>query len=98
MRAVLEHLDTNTIVKPADSVSWSCIDDEAILLNLNNGFYYTLNEVGCEVWKLVNEQRTIREIGIEMCQIYDVDQQQIEQDIWTLFQEMQQEELIGIVS
>ncbi len=91
-------MNSNTIIQRVEHVAWSNIDDEAILLNLENGFYYTLNEVGCDAWQLLDGKRTLRELGFELCHIYDVDQQQIEQDLYHIFQEMQQEALIQIVS
>jgi hypothetical protein len=89
-----EHLDLHTIAVPAEHVCWSCIDDEAVLLNLNNGYYYTLNPVGCDVWQRLDGARTVQEIGAEMCDLYAVQQPQVEQDILALFRDLQHEDLI----
>ena len=89
-------MDVEVVTKHAESVAWNCLDDEVILLNLRNGFYYTLNEVGCDAWQLIDEKRTIREIGREVRKMYDVDLPQIEQDLCLLFQQMYQEGLIVI--
>ncbi len=91
-------MDSDTIIQRVEHVAWSNIDDEAILLNLENGFYYTLNEVGCDAWQLLDGKRTLGELGLELCQLYDAEQQQIEQDLCSIFQEMQQEALIRTVS
>lgn len=85
-----------SIPKHPEHVAWSQIDDEAILLNLDSGLYYTLNEVGCDAWQYIDAQRTIRDIGREMCALYDAEQEQIEQDLCILFQQLQQEDLILI--
>lgn len=87
-------MNFQSIPKQAEHVAWSQIDDEAILLNLNNGFYYTLNDVGCDAWKLIDAQRTIDDIGREMRALYAVEQDQIEQDLCILFQQLQQEDLL----
>ena len=41
----------------------SCeLGDEAVILNLEDGAYYGLNEVAARVWKIVQEPRTVGEI------------------------------------
>lgn len=90
-------LNLDTIAKPADKVLWNQIDDEAIVLNLNNGYYYTLNSVGCEMWKLLDGTQTVRNIARVLCEIYDATQEQIESDMLTLLSECQNEELITVV-
>jgi len=87
-------MDLQVIPKQAEHVAWSQIDQEAILLNLNNGFYYTLNEVGCDAWKLIDAQRTLRAISAEMRALYAVEQAQIDRDLCALCAELQQEGLI----
>ncbi len=91
-----ERLTIHSIAAPVENVVWSCIDNEAILLNLENGFYYTLNDVGCKIWELIDGKRAISGIGLEICSMYAISQQQVEQDLCGLFQDMLQEKLITI--
>ncbi len=91
-----ENITIHSIVVPVENVSWSCIDNEAILLNLENGFYYTLNEVGCDSWKLIDARRMLKDIGAELCKVYDVDRQQVERDLLTLAEELRREKLITV--
>ena len=90
-------LDIHTVAKHAEQVCWSCIDDEAILLSLSRGFYYTLNSVGCDLWKSIDGKRTVRDLGRALCSIYEAAQNQVESDILSLFDELLHEELIVIV-
>ena len=93
-----ESLEFHSIVKPADQVLWSRIDNEAILLNLNNGYYYTLNAVGCEVWNLLDGDQTVKEIATALCNIYDVTQEQLERDLLALLQGCLEEHLLTRVA
>lgn len=90
----MEIINLQSIPKQAEHVAWSQIDDEAILLNLDNGLYYTLNEVGCDAWQFINAQRSISDIGREMCALYEVEPEQVEQDLCNLFQHLLQEQLV----
>lgn len=91
-----EHITIHSIVVPVEHVTWSCIDNEAVLLNLENGFYYTLNEVGCDSWKLMDARRMLKDIGEELCEIYDIDRQQVEDDLLALAEELRREKLITV--
>jgi hypothetical protein len=94
----LKPLELTTVLKPADKVMWSRIDDEAILLNLHNGYYYTLNAVGCDIWKLLDGTQTVQDIARALCNIYEVTQEQSETDLLALLQECLAENLITIVA
>lgn len=91
-------LTLDSIPVPADYVTWSGIENEAILLNLRNGFYYTLNEVGCESWKLMDARRAIRDIAGELCGIFEVERSQAERDLLALSEDLRREELITVAS
>lgn len=98
MTTTADSFDLNVIPVHVDHVCWSELDGEAILLNLDNGFYYTLNPVGCEVWKLMDGCRTLTEISTEIQAQYDVERKQLQEDVCSLFQQLQQEDLIGIMT
>lgn len=56
------------------------IDGEAIIINLDSGIYYSLNEVGTAIWELADGNRTIREIAKAICDEYAVDHEEAEKD------------------
>ena len=90
--------DIQTVAQHAEQVCWNCLDGEAILLDLRKGSYYTLNAVGCDLWQCIDGKRTVREIGSELCRIYDAPQSRVEADVLALFDELWQEELITHVT
>ena len=83
-----------TIARPDKQVLCQHIDDEAILLNLQNGHYYTLNPVGAEMWKLLDGTRSIQDIAGILCRIYAAHQDQIEHDMLNLLRECHVEKLV----
>ncbi len=40
------------IISRSPEVQWTVLDGEAVLLNLENGVYYTLNGVGTKICQL----------------------------------------------
>ena len=48
------------------------IDDEILMMSIEDGKYYGLNPVGSEIWKLIEEPKTIEEIIPALMDIFDI--------------------------
>jgi Coenzyme PQQ synthesis protein D (PqqD) len=70
------------------------IDDEAIMINLVSGNYYSLDSVGGEVWDLVEQSRSVDEIVTELGNRYEADEELIRRSVSDLFEEMSREQLV----
>jgi len=75
----------------------SCeLGDEAVILNLEDGAYYGLNEVAARVWKLVQEPRTVGEIRDSLLEVYDVSIDSCTNDLLSLIEQLKAWKLIEI--
>lgn len=79
---------------PADKVTDRIIEDEAVILNLDNGQYYTLNYVGTLIWKMLGKQKTLEEISAALKAEYKVDEAHLNKDIASLISNLEHESLI----
>lgn len=61
---------------------------QTVLLDVDRGRYYTLNEVGGRIWSLVCEGTSFAEIVDRVCAEYDVSRERGEQDADTLLREL----------
>jgi len=52
-------LDAQTILRHAPDATFQEVAGEAILIHLQTGVYYSLNEVGTAFWNMLDGQRTI---------------------------------------
>jgi hypothetical protein len=59
-------------VRPSEGLASRQIDDEWILLDLNGGNYYGLDEVGGTVWELLKQGKNPQEISDAMVERYVV--------------------------
>ena len=85
-----------TVAKAKDT-PWNVIDDEAVLLNLDTGCYYILNETGCRVWELLDGEHCVKALADQICQEYEVDTAQALQDVIAILEKLQQEKLIDLI-
>ena len=70
------------------------VDDTAVLLNLSNEIYYSLNEVGSRVWELADGQRSIAAIVDVLAGEYDAARDQIREDVHDLLANLAAEGLV----
>src|SRR5215813_13505092 len=76
------------------TVSHETIDGEAVIINLDNGNYYSLTDAGSIIWDLVARRLPVSEICREVCETYQGDRSQVESGVHQLLSQLQQENLI----
>jgi hypothetical protein len=75
----------------------SCdLQGEAVILQLNAGVYYGLNEVGARVWALVQQPTAFGDIVRTLGDEYDVDPLRCADDLRTLIHEMSDAGLVRV--
>lgn len=72
--------ETETIVAAADLLT-NEFGTELVILNLRDGVYYSLDDVGTRIWQLIQEPRTVLAIRDAVVEEYDVDPARCERDI-----------------
>jgi coenzyme PQQ synthesis protein D (PqqD) len=77
-----------------DGVVAEVVDGEAIILNLVNGSYYSLDQVGGRIWTLLDEQRPLEQIVKAVASEYAVTLDQARADLERLLAELLDEQLI----
>ena len=77
-----------------EEVASKVIDGEAIIINLANGIYYSMDKAGALVWELLQTGRSLEEVIDAVAGRYDVAREQGESNVRDLVQELVQENLI----
>lgn len=72
----------------------STLAGEEVVLDLHDGVYYGLDEVGARVWGLIDNPSTPRDICDVLHQEYDVERSTLEKDVLDLLTEMEKEGLV----
>lgn len=87
-------LDENTILQRSDNVTFEVVADEAILIDVNTGTYFSLNEVGTEFWQMLDGEHTIGQHAATIAAKYDVETAMVVDDLLELAAEMAKDDLI----
>jgi hypothetical protein len=77
-----------------DRVLVEQVDDETVLLDVDSGRYFALNEVGARVWALCDGTRDVDAIAAHICSEYEADLATIRADVADLVQQFTAERLL----
>jgi Coenzyme PQQ synthesis protein D (PqqD) len=70
------------------------LEGEAIMINLSNGIYYSLNKAGALMWELIAAGYRLGDVVSVVTKRYDVSAEQAAADLGRLAEELLQERLV----
>ncbi|MCD6352720.1 MAG: PqqD family protein [Proteobacteria bacterium] len=80
----------------SEKIAWRVVEEDSVLLNLDTGYYYTLNEVGRFLWESLDGKKELSAIHKEILDHYDVDPETAKSDILELIDNLLKEGLVEI--
>lgn len=81
-------IDLDTRVRCSRNVFARDFEGELVLLDLARGDYYGLDEVGAALWHGLMAGRTVAEIAADLGPRYEVDDDQLRQDLVALLEDL----------
>ena len=88
-------IDLSNRLRPNSvEVAAKVMDGEAIMINLSNGMYYSMDQVGGVIWELLAAERSAGEIIEALVAGYDVEPDRVRQDVERLLGELLEHNLI----
>ena len=75
----------------------SDMGEEKVMLSVDSGKYYNFGDVGGRIWELMEESITINQLVTSLMDIYDVEQIQCEQQVFSFLEQLLEENLIELV-
>lgn len=79
-----------------ERIVWRRGDEGVVVLNPNDGQYFSLDDVGGRIWELSEGDRSIAEIAVLLADEYDADPSLIETDALELLRELRDEGLVTV--
>ena len=87
-------MDPSTRLQRSPNATFQVVADEAILIHLHTGVYYSLNEVGTVFWELLDGQRTLADCAAQIASEYNAPPEVILADLQELAGELAKEDLV----
>jgi len=75
-------------VRVPDSTAARQVDTETVLLNLESGIYFGLDEIGTRMWQLIARGTPLAEARSALLDEYEVEPERLESDLIHLVEEL----------
>lgn len=89
-------LNRDMTVVMTEDLSVAHLNDEAVLLDVQSGNYYGLNEVGVRILDIVSQPCTVGELVETLAREYEVPTEQLERDVVAFLQDLVAHQLINV--
>ena len=70
---VLVPVKAESIVTRNDSIPATELDGELMMMSVDSGEYYAINEIGSSVWGLIEEPKSVSELCSQLREQFEVD-------------------------
>ncbi len=81
----------------SEHVVFEVLHDEAVLLNLQTGLYFSLNETGARIWELLVETSDLAQVVKRMSEEFEADCENIDADVRSLVTRLCEARLVQVV-
>lgn len=89
-------LTMSSRVVVADAAVFRELDGDAVLLNLDSGTYFGLNEVATRMWRLLEQYGRLDAVRDAIVREFDVDTSTAERDLLTLMTALREKGLVQV--
>ncbi len=62
-----------SVVRRNDEVPWKVLDDTVVVLDLNSGDFFELDDVGCRIWQALDGAKTLEQHAQSLVAEYGID-------------------------
>ena len=93
----MKELFSNKVLVP-ESVLVRELSGEAVLLNLDNSFYYGLDDVGYRMWSVLTAADTVGTAFEQLLAEYDVEPNVLSESMYALIKQCLEHGLLTLVS
>ena len=88
------NITDNTIIKRNTSLLTSSMDTELVMMSLEKGEYYGLNNIASRIWSLLEEPLSFEKLLETLLDEYEVTKEQCIADILPFLEEMNKKQII----
>lgn len=87
-----------TVYKASSKYLYSEIDSEAVILDVNSGTYFGLNEVSNRIWQLLQTPTDSEQLIAQILEEYEVTPEEVREDVQSLLGDMLNAGLVEVVN
>lgn len=92
------NININSIVMRHEDINVTNLDGEKVMMDLEKGKYFALNEVGSRIWDIIDRPVSVKEITGILLKEYDIDEKSCQDEVINFIGRMNDAEIIKVKS
>lgn len=89
-------LGLDTIAAQSKGLVTADMDGEKVMLNIEKGKYFGLNDIGSRIWELLEKPHRVHELVAVLIREYDVDEKVCQDDVLNYISKLYAQGLVDI--
>ena len=89
-------INDESIIRKNIEIDDADLDGEKVMMNLDKGKYFSLNEVGSRIWTIISSSISIKGITDILIKEYDVDYETCKVEVIKFIKKLYEDDLIEI--
>ena len=92
----MSNLSLDAVVSQGEDQVFTIVDGEAVLMSVQNGKYYKLDDIGTRVWALIETPTSLAALCDRLVQEYNVERDVCQAEVMSMLERMMQQNLIRL--
>jgi len=89
-------ITTETVISQTEEIVDSNIDGETVMMSIENGKYYGLDDIGSRIWELIEKPVKVSDLIDALLEQFDVDRKTCERDVLKFLNELNEDKILGV--
>ena len=89
-------INLETVINKNLEIDDTDLDGEKVMMNLDKGEYFMMNEVGSRIWEIISEPINVKEIINTLCNEYEVNEEACKDTVIEFLGRLDNADLISI--
>ncbi|HJT78596.1 MAG TPA: lasso peptide biosynthesis PqqD family chaperone [Gemmataceae bacterium] len=90
-------LSREAVIAQGEGQVSTFVDDKAVLMSVDNGKYYSLDDIGSRIWALIESPTSVGAVCDQLTQEFEVERATCEADVLALLNKLLGYDLIRVV-
>jgi Coenzyme PQQ synthesis protein D (PqqD) len=90
----MKQLELSTQVTRNSALVTSCLDDELVMMDAEEGRYFSLNATTSRIWEMLAKPKRVSDVCDDLMTLYNVDRERCEAQVLKVVSDMHRQGLV----
>jgi len=91
-----KEITTESVISQIEEIVASNIDGETVMMSVENGKYYGLDDTGSRIWELIERPVRVSDLIDRLLERFDVDRETCEKDVLKFLSELNDDRIVAV--